>query len=143
VSGDRGDFVFHNKAAIKQLVGVCIGEVICICLMLGVYAIIGRFTVKVLLGAVCGGVLSLLNFLFLSITVSRAADRAEKTGEASKAKLSVQSSSVIRMLVLAVAYIAILKAGLCEPIAAILPLVFVQISITLMEYFRKDGGEQK
>ncbi|MGM9521511.1 MAG: ATP synthase subunit I [Oscillospiraceae bacterium] len=135
--------MYHNRGAIRQLVGVLICEIVCVGLMFGVYALIGRLSRQVLLGGALGGVLAVLNFFMLSVTVSRAADRAESTGETGKAKLSVQSSSVIRLLILAVIYIIVLKAGMCDPVASILPLLFVQLSITILEFFRRDGGKQK
>ncbi len=133
--------MFHNKEAIRQILRVLAGEAACVALMLGVYGLIGRFSRQVLLGALIGGVLAMLNFLLLSVTVSRAADRAETTGEAVKARVSVQVMALVRLLLLAVLYILILKSGACDPIAAILPLLFLQLSIVLTEFFRKDKGD--
>ena len=134
--------MFHNNAAIRQVLRIAAGEAVCILLMLGVYAVIGRLTAAVVIGAVFGGIVSVGNFLALSITVSRAADRAE-SGEPEKGKLSVQASSVLRLLVLGALYVIVLRAGVCDPVAAILPLLFIQISINIIEYFRKDGEKQK
>ena len=133
--------MFHNKEAIRQILRVLAGEAACVALMLGVYGLIGRFSRQVLLGALIGGVLAMLNFLLLSVTVSRAADRAETTGEAVKARVSVEVMALVRLLLLAVLYILILKSGACDPIAAILPLLFLQLSIVLTEFFRKDKGD--
>lgn len=133
--------MFHNKEAIRQILRVLAGEAACVALMLGVYGLIGRFSRQVLLGALIGGALAMLNFLLLSVTVSRAADRAETTGEAVKARVSVQVMALVRLLLLAVLYILILKSGACDPIAAILPLLFLQLSIVLTEFFRKDKGD--
>lgn len=69
--------MFHNKAAIRQVLWVLLGETVCTVLMVGVFALLNRFSVRVLLGAGIGLTLSVLNFLFLSIGVSRAADKAE------------------------------------------------------------------
>ncbi len=135
--------MFHNESAIRQLLRVFLGEVVLIGLMLAGYAVFGKFTVAVLLGALVGGVLAIGNFLFLSISVTRAADQAEKTGNAAKATLSVRASSTGRLLVLAVLYIVILKTGYFDPIASVLPLIFVQLSLNLTEYFRKDGEKEK
>lgn len=131
--------MFRNRAVIIQVLQVFLGIVICTGLMLGVYALIGQFSLPVLWGALLGCLIAGLNFLFLSIGVTRAADRAEATGEAAKATLAVRSSSTIRMLALAAIYIVILKSGVCDPLAAVLPLIFVRISITMLEFFRKDG----
>ena len=62
-------------------------------------------------------------------------------GEAVKARVSVQVMALVRLLLLAVLYILILKSGACDPIAAILPLLFLQLSIVLTEFFRKDKGD--
>jgi hypothetical protein len=135
--------MFRNSAAIKQFLYVSIGETICVALMLGVYALIGKFSTSVLVGAIFGEVATLLYFLSITVVVSMAADKAENTGQAAKAKLTVQSSSTIRLLALAVIYIIVLKAKICDPIAAVLPLIFLRISITLMEFFRRDGEDKK
>ncbi len=134
--------MYHNRAAIGQVLRVAAGEIVCVALMLGVYALLGRMTLPVLLGALFGAAASVLNFLALSMTVSRAADRAE-AGEAEKAKLSVQGSSVVRLIVLAAAYVLVLSAKVCDPLAAILPLLFTQVSLNVTEYFRKDGDGKK
>lgn len=135
--------MFHNKAAIHQLLRVAAGEVVCVALMLGVYALIGRFSTPVLGGAIFGCIAAIAYFLSLSITVSKAVDRVQETGEASKATRSIQASSSGRYIVLALVYIVILKAGLCDPVASVLPLLFLPVSINVTEYFRKDGESKK
>lgn len=138
--------MFHNKAAIRQVLWVLLGETVCTALMVGVFALLNRFSLQVLLGAGIGLVLSVLNFLFLSIGVSRAADKAESgQGEqaAARARLAIQGGSVVRLVVLAGVYIVILSADVCDPLAAILPLLFVQPSLMVLEYFRRDGEKTK
>lgn len=131
--------MFHNDAAIRQFFKVAAGVVCLTALELGVYALLGRFSVPVLLGALFGMIVSCLNFLALTVTVSRAADRAEDGGDPMKARAAVQGSSVLRLLLLAGVYILVLKFSTLDPLASVLPLVFVQISISLFEFFRKDG----
>lgn len=139
----RGADMFHNAAAIRQLVRVTAGTAVLVAIELIVYALIGRFTVPVLIGALVGFLLSCGNFMFLSITVSHASDMAEKTGDAQKATLSIRASSTIRMLVLFAVYAVILAAGICDALAAILPLFFVQVSLNVTEYFRKDSENKQ
>ena len=122
--------MFHNNAAIRQFFKIAICVAVLTALEIGVYAAIGRFSLQVLWGALFGAAASALNFLALTVTVSRAADRAEG-GDPIKARAAVQGSSVLRLLVL--------RFTAFDPLAAVLPLVFVQISISLMEFFRKDG----
>ena len=118
--------VFQEIARVAAALAVCEG------LMLVVYALAGQFTLRTLAGALVGFVLALGNFAALSITVSNAMDRAAQTGDAKKAQMEIQASSVVRPLIL-----------LAEPVPAILPLLFAQLSLKILEFFRKDtkGGE--
>lgn len=134
----------QKKDVLRQVLRVLIGEVICVALMLAVYAIMHKLATPVLLGALVGSLIAIGNFLFLSIGVSRAADRAaanETEDAAAKATISVQRNSMLRMVALLVIYIIVLKSGYFDILASILPLVFVQVSIYLTEFFRK-GGEK-
>lgn len=111
--------------------------------MLAVYALAGYYTTEVLVGALIGFVLAMGNFLALSITVSNALDRAANGGSPQKAQLEIQTSSVVRPVVLVIFYILIFRAKLCDPVAAILPLLFAQISLKLIEFFRKDPAKSE
>ena len=83
------------------------------------------------------------HFLALSITVSNALDRAAAGDNSVKACMSIQSSSVVRTAILAVIYVLLFHAKVCDPLAALLPLLFAQAAIKLIEFFRKDskGGD--
>lgn len=129
--------MFRNDAVIRQVCRIAIGVLLCSALMLGVYAVLGRFHRGVLIGAVIGSVLAILNFLFLSMSVTRAADQAESAEDVTRAKLSVQLSSTVRLLALAGILFAVLKAGICAPLSTLLPLIFVRITIYFTEFFRK------
>ena len=134
--------MYHNKDIIRQFGMVALCELVCVALMLVVYALLGRFGTKVLIGGLLGGGLAIVNFLLLSISVARAADRAEQTGEAAKATLSIRSSAVFRLLGIAVILIFVLRAELADPLAALLPLIFLQLCINLVGFFRKDGANK-
>lgn len=97
----------------------------------------------VLLGAVFGWILAVGNFLSLGITVSNALDRAANGGSPQKAQLEIQTSSVVRPLVLALIYVVLFRAKVCDPVAALLPLLFAQVAIKVLEFFRNDkkGGD--
>ena len=94
-------------------------------------------------GGLLGTVIAVGNFLALSITVSNALDRAAAGDNSVKACMSIQSSSVVRTAILAVIYVLLFHAKVCDPLAALLPLLFAQAAIKLIEFFRKDskGGD--
>ena len=65
-----------NRDVLRQVGGLAVALLVCIAVMLAVYALLGRLNRLVLLGAVFGWILAVGNFLSLSITVSNALDRA-------------------------------------------------------------------
>jgi len=129
-----------NRDILNQVLRVLAGEAVCIALMLGIYALLHKLTAAVLLGALAGGIVAIGNFFFLAMGVARAADKAVETGNAAKAQAEIRGGTMGRLLVVFLLLFVILKSGYCDPIAAVLPLVFVQLSIRVTEFFRKDGG---
>lgn len=127
----------------QQMLRLTLATAACVAAMLAVYALLGACNRQVVLGAVAGLALALGNFFFLSVTVSNALDRAARDGEPRRAQLSIQLSGTVRLVVLVLIYVALFRAGLCDPVAALLPLIFAQIAIKFVEFFRKDdkGGD--
>lgn len=128
-----------NRDVLRQVGGLAVALLVCIAVMLAVYALLGRLDRLVLLGAVFGWILAVGNFLSLSITVSNALDRAANGGSPQKAQLEIQTSSVVRPVILVIIYILLFRAELCDPLTAILPLLFAQVCIKLIDFFRPDS----
>ena len=124
-----------HRDVLQQASRLAVAVALCIAAMLAVYALTGHFTNAVLLGALIGFVMAMGNFLSLSITVSNAMNRAANGGSPQKA---IQTSSVVRPVILVIIYILLFRAELCDPLAAILPLLFAQVCIKLIDFFRPD-----
>ncbi|MBQ6890684.1 MAG: ATP synthase subunit I [Oscillospiraceae bacterium] len=127
-----------RKIVYKETLSVLIGEVILVGVMFGVFALLKALDQKVLLGGLAGGLLAVGNFFFMAIGTSLAADKAEaqnvKGGQA-----LIQTSYLVRMVVLAVLLFACAKSGYFNLYALVIPLLFPRLSITLAEFFRKKG----
>ena len=132
-----------HREILRQVCRLMVALAVCVAIMLGVYALLGAFTSSVVVGAILGFVLAVGNFVSLSITVSNAMDRAARDKDPQRAQLSIQASGVIRLLVLAAIYILLFRAKVCDPVAALLPLLMAQAVLKLEEFFRKDdeGGD--
>ena len=127
-----------RKIALHETGIVALGVAICVALMFGIYALIGKFSISVLLGGLVGGLVSVGNFFAIAIVATLAADRAEKQDVLGGKKL-ISSSYPLRMLVLAGILFVCAKSGVFDLIALVLPLVFVRPTITVAEFFRKKG----
>ncbi len=120
---------------------VALGVCLCSAVMVGVFALMGMFDLSVVLGAVVGTVLTVANFFVMAICASLAADKAAaqdvKGGQA-----LISASQMGRYIVLGLLLFACGRSGLFNLFALVLPLVFVQPTITIAEFFRKPGEKK-
>ena len=117
---------------------VAAGVLLCTAVMVGVFAMLGKYDVSILLGGAAGALLAVGNFFFMAVGITLAADKAEKQ-EVNAGKLLARNSYMLRLLALAVLLFACAKSGIFNLIALVLPLVFVRPTLTISEFFRKTG----
>ena len=130
-----------RKIVFTQTAVVLVGQVICVAVMFGIYALLGYFSQMVLIGGIAGLVLATLNFFFMAVGTSIAADKAQAQ-DVKGGKAVLQLSMLIRYAVLFIVLFAFGKSGLCDLIALVLPLVFVRPILTFGEFFMKKGEEK-
>lgn len=126
-----------RKVVLHQTLTVAVGVLLCTAAMVGVFAALGKFEWNVLWGALAGWLAISLNHLFLGITVSNAADRAEK-GETKAAQNMVSLSSTVRLVCMGCAVVLAIMLG-ANAVAAALPLLFARPVLMVTEFFRKKG----
>lgn len=124
-----------NKTAqtFRDVFPVMLGELLLTGLMLAVYALIGRFSLKVLWSAALGAGAVLLNFTVMVLALLQ----AEKRGSPEKGQLYVRATYALRLVLLAAVLILALKSKVFDPLATALPLCFQPIAVWLFELFRK------
>ena len=125
----------------RETAAIAIGEVLCVGLMLGIYALAGRLDRSVVLGGMLGGLLCICNFFFMAVGASLAADRAEQQNVKVGTAL-VRMSFLLRYLVLFLILFAAAKSKRFDLLALVLPLVFVRPILMLGEFFRKSGEKR-
>ena len=124
-----------NKTAqtFRDVFPVMLGELLLTGVMLAVYALIGRFSLKVLWSAALGAGAVLLNFTVMILALLQ----AEKRGSPEKGQLYVRATYALRLLLLAAVLILALRSKVFDPLATALPLCFQPIAVWLFELFRK------
>lgn len=130
---DSRKIVFHETGILAAGMAICVG------LMFGIYALLGRFDSRVLWGGLTGTLVTLLNFFVMAIVTMLAADKAQQQDVASGRKL-LKGAYPLRLLVLAVVLFACAKSGFFDVLALVLPLAFVRPILTIAEFFRKKGA---
>ena len=127
-----------RKLVFKETAVVLIGQAICVAAMIGICVLLGIYSQAVLLGGIFGGILAVLNFFFMAVSTMMAADKAEQQN-VKGGQLTVQLSFLLRMGLLFIILFALIKSGLCDSLAVVLPLVFTRPILFVGEFFRKSG----
>ena len=128
-----------RKYVLKQTLLVLIGEAVGVAVMFGVYAVLHKFGIPVLLGGIVGAVLATFNFFFMAMAATLAADKAQQQDVEGGKKL-MQGSYPIRILVLAGVLILCGKSGYFDILALVIPLLLVRPTLTLADFFQKKGA---
>ena len=58
-------------------------------------------------------------------------------------QLSIQASTGIRLLFIAVVLILLFRGGICDPVAAMIPLLFAQFALKFIDLLRAGKGDDK
>ena len=128
-----------RKFVVRKTLLILLGQAVCVGIMLGIFALLNRFDRSVLLGGIFGGLIATGNFFFMAVAAMVAADKAEnqnvKGGQA-----TIQASYFGRLVVMALILFAMVKSGLCDVFAVVLPLAFTRPILTLTEFFRKEDN---
>lgn len=126
-----------RRLFLKQLLIVAVVLAGCVGAMYGVFALLGRFNLQVLLGGIVGYALSIGYFFFMNIGNIRIAegDAAEPT----RAKAMAQGGMLLRYVVVFALLVVFVKTGLCEPFSMVIPLALLHPILLVTEFFGKGG----
>jgi ATP synthase I chain. len=111
-------------------------------IMVGVFALLGQFTLVILWSALYGCFFACFNFYLLAITVTKAMGREEKGKAMASISYTVRSLMMLLGGIFAVAYLAY------NPIAVVIPYIFPRISINIIQITmakkerKEEGGER-
>lgn len=126
-----------RRYVIRQTLLLLAGEAVCVAVMCGVFALLGKFDLTVVLGGLVGMLVATGNFFALAVVATLAADMAEKQDVQGGQKL-IRGSYPIRLLVMAAVLFLCAKSGWCHVIAMAVPLLVVRPIITVSEFFKKE-----
>ena len=132
----------------SEILFLVVGELVVSLIVSGVYLLLNRFSYAVISGCLLGSAVTVFNFVFLSISVNRAIDKAlagrkegEMTEEEAEAfaaenqaavQRAAQGSYLVRqILMLGVLVCAFLLDGWFDVIATVIPLLMFRPLLTV------------
>lgn len=118
-----------QQSIVKETKRIAAGTVIMLVVMLAVYAVLGKFTVGVLLGGLLGSAYAIFNFFMLGMTLQKAASMSDQQMAHMKVRSSY-STRMIGMLILAVVAFAL---PFVEGIPCLIALLFPRATIFVLQ----------
>lgn len=118
-----------QQSIVKETKRIAVGTTIMLVVMLAVYAVLGKFTVGVLLGGLLGSAYAIFNFFMLGMTLQKAASMTDQQMAHMKVRSSY-STRMIGMLILAVVAFAL---PFVEGIPCLIALLFPRATIFALQ----------
>ena len=118
-----------QQSIVKETKRIAVGTVIMLVVMLAVYAVLGKFTVGVLLGGLLGSAYAIFNFFMLGMTLQKSASMTDQQMAHMKVRSSY-STRMIGMLILAVVAFAL---PFVEGIPCLIALLFPRATIFVLQ----------
>ena len=127
-----------RKIVLKETGIVALGQALCAGLMIGIFALLGKWDTSIWLGGLIGGILATANFFFMAIAASVASEKAVNQ-DVKGGQLTMRLSYFLRLAVIFVILYALVKSGVCHVLTGVLPLLFTRPILFVAEFFRKSG----
>lgn len=128
----------NKNPVIRATLGLALGMVICLAVMLGVYWLIGKFELLILISGAVGTAVAIGNFFFMAVGLSSIPEGTD----AMQIKLRAQGSFMIRTFAVLVILVVAIKVLHCDAIATLIPLLFTR-PIFMVEQFILKAKEEK
>ena len=125
-----------DKITFRSQLPVYLAQLALCVVMVGVYAVLGKLSQRVVFGAVLGAAASLLNYSVMIFSLLKAA----KSDSPERAQLKARGNYILRMLLLMVGLVVALKFGPFDPLATLLPLILMRIALFLGGLLIKKGA---
>ena len=124
-----------QSASKKEIKRVAVGTAVCDLIMLaGLFVLslggVGKFDYKVIVGAIGGSVVAIINFTIMCLTIQKAVDITEKK----QMKAFIQGSYNGRLLLQAGWIVVAFLISHVNVIAAAIPLLFPNVTIIYLQY---------
>lgn len=128
-----------KKQTLRELLIMAAGELICLGLLYGGFALLGKLDGKVLLGGAVGAFTAILNYFLMAVGVYAAAERA-RAGDPARGRRMMSLSMLGRYLLMIAILVIGAKSGYCSVIAMVIPLALFRILLYVGEFFRRKDG---
>lgn len=127
-----------RKVVLKQSALFFVGELLGAAVMFGVYALLQRLNFSVVLGGTLGVIIAAMNFFFMALYATIAADKAINQDVAGGQRV-MRISQLVRYILMFGALVVIGVSKKCDLIATVIPLLLFRPIVSVIAFFGKSG----
>ncbi|MCQ2432586.1 MAG: ATP synthase subunit I [Clostridia bacterium] len=124
----------NKNVTLTETMKIVIGEVFVIVIICAAAALMGKFSLTVLFGALYGSVLNIIYFFLMCLGVNKTVDEENPN----KQKATLTASYLVRLLILGAGLVVGFKSAYFNKIALVIPVLMTRPILTLYELFRKE-----
>ena len=128
-----------SPAVKQETLHIAEGTAVGVGLMLAVFALLHKLSLWVVFSGVLGGILAVLNFFLLGLTVQKVAQGEDEE----RGRKWMQFSYNVRMLLLVVWLIVAISVPALNWVAALIPLLMPRVTIALMQLTGHYKAQQR
>ena len=129
----------QKRQVYRELKLFALGELLILALVCAGFALLGKWSGKVLAGALTGAGLAMLNYALMALGVFKAAEKAE-AGDPASGQRTMTLSMLGRYLLMIAVLVIGAKSGRCDVIAMVIPLALSRLILYAAELFRRKDG---
>ena len=132
---------FHKpqETVLRETRRIAVGVFSMLAIMLVVYAVMGRFSLAVVLGGLIGSLYAVINFLLLGMTVQKVAEMRE--GNEELARMQMKSSYNMRMVIMILLIVVAFALPFVDGLACMIPMLFPRLTILVLQLTGKIKDE--
>ena len=120
---------------------MALGQALCVAVMVGIFALLDKYDISVLIGGIVGGFLGIAYFLSMVVCANIATKKALEQ-DVKGAQTLMQLSYILRMVGLFGALVLCALTKQFKLLALVLPIVFVRPIMGVTDLIRRKGGKQ-
>lgn len=132
----------NRKYVISQALTILIGELVLSVPVIGIFALLGYFDWKVVLGALVGTLIATANHFIMVLGIVAATEKATASQDVKGGQMLVQMSYMGRLIGLFLVLVICAKSNAFNLIALVIPLILTRPILTIAEHFNKKGGNE-
>ncbi len=118
-----------QETVVRETKRIAIGVTCLLAVMLVVYAVIGRFSLGVVLGGVMGSVYGVFSFFMLGMTMQKALGDGDET----MARARIRSSYSMRMVGAVIVTVLAFVIPFTEGLPCLIALLFPRLTILILQ----------